>query len=59
MLVSGGAQLFITAWAVVRLYSTTAAVVMTCVALVIPPWAVAQLWGQPAPGRQRSGWPHL
>jgi hypothetical protein len=31
--------LFIAAWAVVRLYSTTAAVVMTCVALVIPPIA--------------------
>jgi hypothetical protein len=31
--------LFIAAWAVVRLYSTTAAVVMTCVALVIPPFA--------------------
>ena len=30
--------LFIAAWAV-RLYSTTAAVVMTCVALVIPPIA--------------------
>ena len=32
--------LFIGAWAVVRLYSTTAAVVMTCVALAIPPIAV-------------------
>ena len=32
--------LFIAAWAVVRLYSTTAAVVMTCVALAIPPIAV-------------------
>jgi hypothetical protein len=31
--------LFIAAWAIVRLYSTTAAVVMTCVALVIPPLA--------------------
>jgi Protein of unknown function (DUF3099) len=31
--------LFIAAWAVVRLYSTIAAVVMTCVALVIPPIA--------------------
>ncbi|HEY1344068.1 MAG TPA: DUF3099 domain-containing protein [Streptosporangiaceae bacterium] len=31
--------LFIAAWAVVRLYSATAAVVMTCVALVIPPIA--------------------
>ena len=32
--------LFIAASAVVRLYSTTAAVVMTCVALAIPPVAV-------------------
>lgn len=31
--------LFIAAWAIVRLYSTTAAVAMTCVALVIPPIA--------------------
>jgi Protein of unknown function (DUF3099) len=32
--------LFILAWAVVRLYSVPAAVVMTVVALVIPPIAV-------------------
>lgn len=32
--------LFTAAWAVVRLYSTTAAVVMTCAALAIPPIAV-------------------
>lgn len=32
--------LFISAWAVVRLYSVTAAVVMTVVALAIPPIAV-------------------
>jgi Protein of unknown function (DUF3099) len=31
--------LFTAAWAVVRLYSTMAAVVMTCVALAIPPIA--------------------
>ena len=31
--------LFIAAWAVVRLYSTTAAVVMSFVALAIPPIA--------------------
>jgi hypothetical protein len=32
--------LFISAWAVVRLYSVTAAVVMTVVAVAIPPIAV-------------------
>jgi ABC-type transport system involved in cytochrome bd biosynthesis fused ATPase/permease subunit len=32
--------LFVLAWALVRLYSVTAAVVMTVVALVIPPIAV-------------------
>jgi hypothetical protein len=32
-------SLFIAAWAVLRLYSTTAAVLMTCVALIIPPFA--------------------
>jgi Protein of unknown function (DUF3099) len=32
--------LFVSAWAVVRLYSVTAAVVMTVVALAIPPIAV-------------------
>lgn len=32
--------LFVLAWAVVRLYSVTAAVVMTVVALAIPPIAV-------------------
>jgi Protein of unknown function (DUF3099) len=32
--------LFVLAWAVVRLYSVPAAVVMTVVALVIPPIAV-------------------
>jgi len=32
--------LFILAWAVVRLYSVTAAVVMSAVALAIPPIAV-------------------
>jgi hypothetical protein len=32
--------LFILAWAVVRLYSVTAAVVMSVVALAIPPIAV-------------------
>jgi hypothetical protein len=32
--------LFIAAWGVVRLYSTTAAVVMSFVALAIPPIAV-------------------
>ena len=32
--------LFILAWAVVRLYSVTAAVVMSAVALAIPPVAV-------------------
>jgi hypothetical protein len=31
--------LFITAWSFVRLYSVTAAVVMSCVALAIPPFA--------------------
>jgi len=31
--------LFIAAWSFVRLYSLTAAVVMSCVALVIPPLA--------------------
>jgi hypothetical protein len=32
--------LFILSWAVVRLYSVTAAIVMSAVALVIPPIAV-------------------
>jgi Protein of unknown function (DUF3099) len=32
--------LFVLAWAVVRLYSVTASVVMTAVALAIPPIAV-------------------
>jgi hypothetical protein len=32
--------LFVLAWAVVRLYSVTVAVVMSAVALVIPPIAV-------------------
>jgi len=32
--------LFVLAWAVVRLYSTTVAVVMSAVALAIPPIAV-------------------
>ena len=32
--------LFVLAWALVRLYSVTAAVVMTAVALAIPPIAV-------------------
>jgi hypothetical protein len=32
--------LFVLAWAVVRLYSTTAAVAMTVAAMVIPPFAV-------------------
>jgi len=32
--------LFILAWAVVRLYSVTASVIMTVVALAIPPIAV-------------------
>jgi hypothetical protein len=32
--------LFVLAWAVVRLYSVTAAVVLSAVALVIPPIAV-------------------
>jgi hypothetical protein len=30
--------LFIAAWSFVRLYSLTAAIVMSCVALVIPRW---------------------
>ena len=31
--------LFIGAWSIVRLYSVTAAIIMSCVALVIPPLA--------------------
>jgi len=40
VLMSTCLTLFILAWAVVRLYSTTAAIVMSAVALAIPPVAV-------------------
>ncbi len=40
LLMAGCIGLFVLAWAVVRLYSVTAAIVMSVVAMIIPPIAV-------------------
>lgn len=48
--------LFVTAWAVVRFYSVTAAIVMSAVALCIPPLAVIVAnAGDEASRRQLAG----
>ena len=45
--------LFVLAWSVVRFYSTTAAVVMSVIAMIIPPFAAVV--GN-SPGEDEPGW---
>jgi lipopolysaccharide export LptBFGC system permease protein LptF len=47
--------LFVLSWAVVDRYSTTAAVIMTIVALVIPPFAAIVANAYSAADRRRRG----